>query len=84
MQIKLTMTPESKERLRRRISASRKGASSPWIATIDPASSTYYYYNRDTHETSWEKPADYTMAADDEVMAAAIKIQACARARGLR
>jgi hypothetical protein len=28
----------------------------------------FYYFNKKTNETSWDKPKDYVMAADDRTM----------------
>jgi len=28
-----------------------------WVATVDPASGRTYYFNKETNETSWKKPA---------------------------
>jgi hypothetical protein len=32
---------------------------SPWMAVMDQASGNMYYYNEDTEETTWNKPADF-------------------------
>ncbi len=45
------------------------------------ASEEFYYYCHSTEETTWEKPANYKMAADDELMNAVIKIQCMFRAK---
>jgi ankyrin repeat protein len=55
-----------------------------WVECYDPAQEAYYYYESNTHEMTWDKPEHYVMAADDELMAAAIKIQCCWRARQAR
>ena len=34
------------------------GEASAWKETVDPESGHIYYYNKDTHETSWERPAE--------------------------
>jgi hypothetical protein len=55
-----------------------------WVECFDPTSHKYYYHDTMTGETTWDKPANYVMAADDELMMAAIKIQCCWRARQAR
>jgi hypothetical protein len=63
----------------------------PWVECWDPASSAFYYYNHWSHETTWEKPEAYRMAADDETFRVVLKMQlmwrglrARRRARALR
>jgi hypothetical protein len=46
-----------------------------WVESYDPEHEAHYYYCSITHETVWEKPDSYVMAADDELMSAAITIQ---------
>ena len=45
----------------------------PWSEHQDEGGNTYYY-NSATQEVVWDKPANYVMAADDELMMACIKI----------
>ena len=52
-----------------------------WVEVYDPASDAFYYYGSYSHEVTWEKPAEYVMAADDELMSAVIKIQCAWRRR---
>jgi hypothetical protein len=53
----------------------------PWVECYDPKNDTVYYFNKDTKESAWEKPLHYTVAADDELMSAVIKIQCMWRKR---
>ena len=41
-----------------------------WVEVYDPGSETFYYYGSYSHEVTWEKPEEYVMAADDELMSA--------------
>ncbi len=52
-----------------------------YIECYDPTHEAFYYYNSATQEVVWDKPANYVMAADDELMMACIKIQSAYRAR---
>eukprot|EP00518_Triparma_eleuthera_P006668 CAMPEP_0182485588 /NCGR_PEP_ID=MMETSP1319-20130603/45542_1 /TAXON_ID=172717 /ORGANISM="Bolidomonas pacifica, Strain RCC208" /LENGTH=264 /DNA_ID=CAMNT_0024687591 /DNA_START=100 /DNA_END=891 /DNA_ORIENTATION=- len=36
-----------------------------WTAHYDDASQDYYYYNSETQETTWARPADYVSRAED-------------------
>jgi hypothetical protein len=38
-----------------------------WVESYDPGQHKFYYHNSLTGETSWHKPENYSMAADDEV-----------------
>lgn len=42
-----------------------EGGSSKWVETLDPQSGAYYYYNTETGECVWEKPADFDGVQDD-------------------
>ena len=46
-----------------------------WVESYDPATDSFYYHDKASDETIWEKPEHYVMAADDEMMSAVIKIQ---------
>ena len=39
----------------------------PWTAHLDPASSHFYYLHGATHETVWERPADFGDAPESKV-----------------
>lgn len=39
-------------------------ASQHWVEKWDKNSGNYYYYNKITKETTWEKPANFKSAAD--------------------
>jgi hypothetical protein len=52
-----------------------------WIEVYDPTRQRFYYFDRDTEETTWTKPESYILAADDELMSAVIKIQSLFRMR---
>jgi hypothetical protein len=54
------------------------GVPEPWIAAADTATGRAYYFNNDTHETVWEKPAGSISAAE---VRAQIRKQEAARAR---
>ena len=55
-----------------------------WIEVYDPSHDAFYYYSSTTGNSRWEKPEEYIMAADDEMMNAVIKIQCLFRARQVR
>ena len=44
----------------------------------------FYYYNTDTGECTWDKPENYVMVGDNELMKAALLIQTAYRARKAR
>ena len=48
---------------------------SPWVEIYDAGEKAYYYWNRDSGETIWEKPEHYRMAAEDNIIKATIMIQ---------
>jgi hypothetical protein len=50
-----------------------------WVESFDSASESFYYYDTISHETVWEKPDTYVMAAEDDLICAVIKIQTCWR-----
>jgi hypothetical protein len=52
-----------------------------WVECYDPASDAFYYYGSISGEQSWEKPDNYVMAAEDEMMTAVIRIQCAYRAK---
>jgi hypothetical protein len=55
-----------------------------WVEVYDPASESFYYWNQNTQDMSWEKPPNYILAADDELMVAVIKVQCLYRMRQAR
>jgi hypothetical protein len=55
-----------------------------WVEVYDPQSHAYYYHGTYSNEVTWDKPEDYVMAADDELMTAAIRIQCAWRSRSAR
>jgi len=52
-----------------------------WVEVYDPASHEFYYHDKVTGTTVWQKPEHYVMAADDETMHGVILIQTMWRAR---
>jgi hypothetical protein len=62
------------------------GGGHHWVEAFDSASESFYYYDTVSHETVWEKPEHYVMAAEDDLILAVIKIQTAWRkklAKGL-
>jgi hypothetical protein len=66
----------------------KKRGKGVWVEAYDPTEDKFYYSRKykdkmgeERWETVWEKPRHYIMAADDETMAAAIKIQCLWRKR---
>ncbi|VEU34893.1 unnamed protein product [Pseudo-nitzschia multistriata] len=58
-------TPENKtEATEEEVSAKEVATESPWSEAADPSTGKTYYYNSVTGETSWEKPAELSLAAD--------------------
>ena len=55
-----------------------------WVEVYDPSSDAFYYYSSTSGASTWDKPEEYIMAADDELMNAVIKIQCLFRARQAR
>ncbi len=55
-----------------------------WVECFDPATDRFYYYGNYSGEVLWEKPGNYVMAADDELMTAVVRIQSAFRARMAR
>ncbi|KAG7379804.1 hypothetical protein PHYPSEUDO_008100 [Phytophthora pseudosyringae] len=64
---------------RKRVKEARK-----WTEQFDPAAAQKYYYNSDTGESQWEKPADFLTGIRDERSARAVKIQSVYRAKKAR
>ncbi|GMF20110.1 unnamed protein product [Phytophthora lilii] len=64
---------------RKRVKEARK-----WTEQFDPATSRKYYYNSETGESQWEKPADFLTGMKDERSARAVKIQSVYRAKKAR
>lgn len=52
-----------------------------WIEIYDPKKNKNYYYGTQTKECRWEKPDEYSVAADDEMISAIITIQCAYRSR---
>jgi hypothetical protein len=52
-----------------------KGQAGLWVEVFDPINQAFYYFDHATGANTWDKPVDYILAADDELMLAAIKIQ---------
>ena len=61
--------------------ASLEAGEEHWVEVYDPNSDAYYYYGAISQQVVWGKPPSYTMAADNELMTAVIKIQCAYRAR---
>jgi hypothetical protein len=55
-----------------------------WVEVYDPGSDSFYYYGSYSADVTWEKPSEYVMAADDELMHAVILIQTAWRGRASR
>jgi hypothetical protein len=72
---KLTKAKRVQKEKEAALAAHVAAGGSHWVEAYDPTSHGFYYYDNVTQETTWEKPAEYTMAADDEMMSAVIKIQ---------
>ena len=66
---------EMDEKLEKARAANEEAKHCDWVECYDPAEEKYYYYAHSTGEYVWEKPEQYMMAADDDTMRAAIKIQ---------
>jgi hypothetical protein len=62
-----------KRRVHRDLQQGRRSAA--WVECYDPGQAAMYYFNNFTEEVTWVQPACYSMAADDDEMAAAIMIQ---------
>eukprot|EP01043_Picozoa_sp_COSAG02_P067799 COSAG02_NODE_11027_length_1809_cov_1.532164_2_plen_309_part_00 len=56
----------------------------PWSAATDPSSGRTYYYNSDTGEVSWEKPAMEAKAAEPEVDPVRVERKVASRKEALR
>jgi hypothetical protein len=72
---KLTKARRVQKEKEAELAAHVAAGGSHWVEVYDPVSHSFYYYDNTTKETTWDKPAEYTMAADDELMSAVIKIQ---------
>lgn len=57
------------------------GKTDVWVACFDPSAEAYYYSNKATGEVTWDKPADFILAADDEEMMAVVKLQTLFRSK---
>jgi hypothetical protein len=80
------LTPEMEEKLkaakREQLRAQQgKPQTADWVEAYDSNSDAYYYWNSKTNETIWDQPESYVMAADDETMVAAIRIQCLYRSK---
>ncbi|KAG6610715.1 uncharacterized protein IUM83_06509 [Phytophthora cinnamomi] len=64
---------------RKRVKEARK-----WTEQFDPTTAQKYYYNSETGESQWEKPADFLTGVKDERSARAVKIQSVYRAKKAR
>lgn len=73
-----------REHLAKQQAAREQGLVDVWVECYDPASDGFYYHNRQSNEVTWEKPAEYVMAADDDMMRAVVKIQCLFRAKMAR
>jgi ankyrin repeat protein len=59
----------------------KEGKTQRWASAYDPTADMFYYYDVKTHETVWERPADFVMDAECEEMRAAIMIQCTYRTK---
>jgi len=64
---------------RKRVQEARK-----WTEQFDPTTAQKYYYNSETGESQWEKPADFLTGVKDERSARVVKIQSVYRAKKAR
>ncbi|OWY92298.1 hypothetical protein PHMEG_00038760, partial [Phytophthora megakarya] len=64
---------------RKKVEEARK-----WTEQYDPTSAHKYYYNSETGESQWEKPADLLTGVRDERSDRAVKIQSLYRAKKAR
>ncbi|KAE9349560.1 hypothetical protein PF008_g6845 [Phytophthora fragariae] len=64
---------------RKRVKEARK-----WTEQFDPATAQKYFYNSETGESQWEKPADFLTGVKDERSVRAVKIQSVYRAKKAR
>ncbi|GMF53117.1 unnamed protein product [Phytophthora fragariaefolia] len=64
---------------RKRVKEARK-----WTEQFDPATAQRYYYNSETGESQWEKPADFLTGVKDERSERVVRIQSVYRAKKAR
>ena len=59
--------PESKVEVHQQHEPYEGEQAGPWTAHLDPASGHFYYLHGATHETVWERPADFGDAPESKV-----------------
>ena len=53
-------------RIRGQRKACVKGNTPVWVATWDPTTKAFFYYNKETRKVVWNRPDDYRGYSDDE------------------
>eukprot|EP00948_MAST-09A_sp_MAST-9A-sp1_P003634 g3634.t1 len=66
------------------VAAEGKADSGNWMELFDSSSNAYYYYNTDTGDYQWEKPAGFKPGIQDLTISAVLKIQSLFRKRMAR
>jgi hypothetical protein len=52
-----------------------------WIASFDPSYNMYYYYEKYSKQSTWERPLAYEAPTEDSIMSSIIRIQKTYRGR---
>jgi hypothetical protein len=56
-------------------------AALPWVECFDPESGSPYYYNHDSGDSYWNKPASFVPTSEDPEMCAIVRVQCLFRMR---
>ena len=78
---KLEMAKQQQLELKKKKDEAVAAGQEDWVEVYDPNSDAFYYYEIVSGNVVWEKPTSYVMAADNELIAAVIKIQCPYRTR---
>jgi hypothetical protein len=74
----------AQEKLQQDLATAAAISENVWVAVYDSEKDGYYYWERNTNKTTWDKPEYFIASADDETMRSVIEIQNVYRCRKAR